>query len=163
MLYPPKERPFTLATYTPQRGWVDITTVPRVSDGLDTDGSLTRACWRTYSNRMVDEEAERGEFFCCDLEPGAEVFQASREAGRSEAGVSIAPDGSGIIYAANYSEDFPVTTAPGLYWCPWGATEAICCTANVESEHGHIESFGFVAGSKDHWSSSKTRSFLRCS
>ena len=107
VLYPPKERPFTLATYSPTSGWVDIAhDLPRVSDGLSIDSSCTRACWRTYSNHMVEEEAERGEFFCCALEAGAEVFPASLEAGRTEAGATMAADGSGILYAANYSKEY---------------------------------------------------------
>jgi len=84
-------------------------------------------CLRTERSSAEDapETSHRGEYFCVELHPGAEPWQASREAGWSEAGVALAtrPGSTDALslpsarwvpnsHAANYSQDFPITTAP---------------------------------------------------
>ena len=120
----------------------------------------------------IPEEAERGEFYVCELEPGtvgAEPRQLTEGAGRVDR-ATLSPDGNHVIYKANRSQDRPITTHMDLWVCSFDHTPSGLASESssssskipnarsdarrstgdageVESRGGDICAFGWVAGS----------------
>ena len=118
---------------------------------------------QVYLN-SIPEEAERGEFYVCELEPGtagAEPRQLTEGAGRVDR-ATLSPDGNHVIYKANRSQDRPITTHMDLWVCSFDHTpsESSSSSSKVpyarrstgdageeESRGGDICAFGWVSGS----------------
>eukprot|EP00124_Ichthyophonus_hoferi_P005081 Ihof_evm1s662 gene=Ihof_evmTU1s662 len=148
LIFPQSLPSIILSAYNALDGWVEVsTTIPPNSEGLTLSESGTCAAWRVMANH-IPEEAERGEIYIVDVCKGGNPRQATKGAGRV-AQVKLSPDGSYVVYAANYSQDRPITTHLSLWRLPVHSnqlTDPIRITPNGRS----VEGYGFLGEALDY-------------
>lgn len=140
-------RTLSLSKYSSFNGWEDVCTVPATSNGLTTsrNGSM---CSFTVMTNAIPEEAERGEYWICKLESGATAAQITVGAGRviDGGGSLLSPDGSMLIFSANYNLTKPITTTCDLWMANTESIEGVCAIQQPTkiTEGKSVLDFGWV-------------------
>ncbi len=142
--YPVTRGKITLCRYASTEGWRDLAEVPEGCGRLSMSRDGRRIAWREPLN-VVPEEAQRGEFYGCDLDTG-EVKKLTEGAGKT-GGVVMASDGSGLLYEANHETGFPITTHTDVWWSSWDGSERINLTGGGRC----IARFGWGHRKKTVW------------
>ena len=134
----PSERPLaSLQAYAPSTGWRKVSDIRSESSHLSLSADGTRCAWRESLN-TVPEEAMRGEFRACDLTTG-EIKKLTDGAGKAWF-ISMVPDGSGVVYQANFELLRPITTHTDIYFHGWDETSPVRLT-----ERGrNVDDFGWL-------------------
>lgn len=142
--YPAPRGEITLCRYASTEGWRDLAQVVAGCSGLSMCRNGRRIAWREPLN-VVPEEAQRAEFCGFDLDAGEarRLTEGAGKAGR----ITMATDGSGYLYEANYEAEYPITTHADVWWTSWDGNERTNLTKGGQC----VARFGWGHREKTAW------------